>query len=119
MKTETYQDKDGQWRWRAIAVNGNIVADGGEGYHQQSDCWEGMRAAATALQEFCDALRWRDAKTEPPDDGECVLILTESGQMHTGCRDAESWILDGPVRLEDTAPYLWLPIPDNFISAKR
>lgn len=30
--------QDGDWRWRARARNGRIVADGGEGYSSRSAC---------------------------------------------------------------------------------
>jgi len=30
-------EKDGQWRWRAVAKNGKTVADGAEGYHNKKD----------------------------------------------------------------------------------
>lgn len=38
MRFETYQDAAGEWRWRAIAINGNIVANSGEGYKNRVDC---------------------------------------------------------------------------------
>jgi len=28
---EVYEDSAGEWRWRPVAENGNITADGGEG----------------------------------------------------------------------------------------
>lgn len=30
---DTYRDKRGKWRWRCVAFNGRILADGGEGYN--------------------------------------------------------------------------------------
>ena len=35
-KAEVYQDAVGDWRWRAKAGNGEIVADSGEGYVSRS-----------------------------------------------------------------------------------
>ena len=32
MRIEIYRDSLRQWRWRARASNGNIMADGSEGY---------------------------------------------------------------------------------------
>ena len=29
---KVYQEANGDWRWRLVAENGNIVADSGEGY---------------------------------------------------------------------------------------
>ncbi len=39
---EVYQDKKGLFRWRFVAPNGKIVADGGEGYASRSNA---IRAA--------------------------------------------------------------------------
>lgn len=32
MKFDVYQDATGEWRWRLVARNGRIVADGAESY---------------------------------------------------------------------------------------
>ena len=37
---ELYLDADQQWRWRRTAANGEIIADGGEGYFNRDDCLE-------------------------------------------------------------------------------
>ena len=29
---EVFRDSAGEWRWRLVASNGNIIADSGEGY---------------------------------------------------------------------------------------
>ncbi|MEH6751744.1 MAG: DUF1508 domain-containing protein [Paracoccaceae bacterium] len=33
-----YRDANGYWRWRLQAANNRIIANAGEGYHNQSDC---------------------------------------------------------------------------------
>lgn len=38
MKFELYKGKAGEWRWRLVVDNGNIIADSGEGYKNKSDC---------------------------------------------------------------------------------
>lgn len=39
LRIELYEDKAGEWRWRAVdGSNGNIVADGSEGYKNEGDC---------------------------------------------------------------------------------
>lgn len=48
-KLEFYQDDIGDWRWRAIAANGRIVADSAEGYRKRSDCDRGAGIAAQAI----------------------------------------------------------------------
>ena len=48
-KVEHYKDAEGKWRWRAIAPNGNIVADSAEGYERLEDSHDGAAAAARVL----------------------------------------------------------------------
>lgn len=39
MQYQKYKDTNNQWRWRLVAVaNGKIIANSGEGYHNESDC---------------------------------------------------------------------------------
>ena len=49
---EVYEDKAGQWRWRLVHWNGNIIADSGEGYASRSNAERAarsvMRSAPTA-----------------------------------------------------------------------
>jgi uncharacterized protein YegP (UPF0339 family) len=33
-----YRDSQNEWRWRRIALNGNIIAESGEGYSRRIDC---------------------------------------------------------------------------------
>lgn len=35
---EVFRDAKFEWRWRAIAKNNKIVADGGESYKNKEDC---------------------------------------------------------------------------------
>lgn len=35
MKIQIYEDRIGEWRWRAVEANGRIVATGSEGYTTQ------------------------------------------------------------------------------------
>jgi uncharacterized protein YegP (UPF0339 family) len=37
-KWEFYQDAKGEWRWRRIAPNGNIIGASSQGYANKSDC---------------------------------------------------------------------------------
>ena len=39
---EVYRDKAGEWRWRLIHENGNILADSGEGYSSRSKARQGL-----------------------------------------------------------------------------
>jgi hypothetical protein len=39
---ELYEDKQGQYRWRLRHDNGNIIADGGEGYASKQKARQGI-----------------------------------------------------------------------------
>jgi len=41
---EVYEDDAGQWRWRLIHNNGNIVADSGEGYASKQKARQGIES---------------------------------------------------------------------------
>lgn len=45
-KTIVYQDKAGEWRWKRVAPNGEIIADSAEGYTRLADA---ERAASRAF----------------------------------------------------------------------
>jgi uncharacterized protein YegP (UPF0339 family) len=38
IKFEVYKDDKGEWRWRCLHLNGNILADSAEGYKNKQDC---------------------------------------------------------------------------------
>ncbi|WP_279459094.1 YegP family protein [Actinobacillus delphinicola] len=42
MHFEIYTDKAGEFRWRLVAGNGNIIATGGDGYKHRKDCEHGI-----------------------------------------------------------------------------
>lgn len=41
---EVYRDKADEWRWRLVHRNGNIIADGGEGYASKRNAIRGLRS---------------------------------------------------------------------------
>lgn len=49
MNVEVYRDSGGQWRWRARAKNGRIIADGSEGYASRRNA---LRACAGFARIF-------------------------------------------------------------------
>lgn len=36
-KIQPYKDAAGEWRWRRVADNGNVIADSAEGYKNKGD----------------------------------------------------------------------------------
>jgi len=55
---EVFQDNAGEWRWRLVATNGNIIADSGEGYRSKQGVERGIesvkRSAAGADVQFLE-----------------------------------------------------------------
>jgi len=47
---EVYQDSADEWRWRLIHKNGQILADGGEGYASRSGARDAVDRVRTALE---------------------------------------------------------------------
>jgi uncharacterized protein YegP (UPF0339 family) len=41
---EVYEDKAGEWRWRLVHDNGNIIADGGQGYASKERALGGIES---------------------------------------------------------------------------
>jgi uncharacterized protein YegP (UPF0339 family) len=44
-----YQDAEGHWRWRILALNGRVLADSAEGYRRRRDCLNGAALSLTAF----------------------------------------------------------------------
>lgn len=43
-KFELYKDVKGEFRWRLVASNGQIIANGGEGYKQKESAKAGIES---------------------------------------------------------------------------
>jgi len=41
---EIFEDSAGEWRWRLVHDNGNIIADGGQGYSSKQKCKQGLES---------------------------------------------------------------------------
>jgi amphi-Trp domain-containing protein len=41
---EVFEDSAEQWRWRLVHDNGNVIADGGQGYSSKQKCRQGLRS---------------------------------------------------------------------------
>jgi len=48
---ELYQDKAGEWRWRLVVANGNIIADSGEGYASKQGAKRGIESVKSSAPE--------------------------------------------------------------------
>ena len=70
---EQYRDDAGEFRWRAIAGNGETIADSAEGYTTPTACDEGLEALVRLLtggeRSLAPDVRWsQDERTQghPP-----------------------------------------------------
>ena len=63
-----YQDASGEWRWRARARNGEIVADSSESYTRQHDAMRALEFAGGGHWQIVDDFDAHTSKeTETPD----------------------------------------------------
>lgn len=60
-KFELYEDEAGEYRWRLVHFNGNIIADSGEGYASKQKARQGLRSVK---QNAPDAEVVEDGPTE-------------------------------------------------------
>ncbi|MEF8851607.1 MAG: HVO_2922 family protein [Haloarculaceae archaeon] len=80
---EVYEDEAGEYRWRLVAENGEVVADGGEGFATE----RGARESIARVREYApeaDALDYTDAAFELYEDnaGEYRWrLLHENGRI--------------------------------------
>jgi uncharacterized protein YegP (UPF0339 family) len=104
---ELYEDRSEQWRWRLRHRNGNVIANGGEGYTRRHNAQNGIQAvrrdalgATVMLVEAADALPPEDEAFEPveetPSRAEFELYEDESGKFRWRLRhDNGNVIADG------------------------
>lgn len=48
---ELYRDSAGEWRWRLVVPNGNIIADSGEGYASKQGAKRGIESVRNRAPE--------------------------------------------------------------------
>jgi uncharacterized protein YegP (UPF0339 family) len=48
---ELYEDSAGEWRWRLVVPNGNIIADSGEGYASKQGARRGIESVKDAAPD--------------------------------------------------------------------
>jgi uncharacterized protein YegP (UPF0339 family) len=51
---EIYQDVAGEWRWRPRAKNGQLLANGGEGFASRSNVIRSLKAVRQAVAKAKD-----------------------------------------------------------------
>ncbi|WP_247728492.1 DUF1508 domain-containing protein [Halovivax limisalsi] len=86
---EVYRDKAGEWRWRFVHRNGNILADSGEGYTRRNDANRAVERIRDRIDDLTfdvyedDAgeYRWRLR-------GGNDQIVADSGEGYTARDDA-------------------------------
>ena len=43
-KFEVYKDKSGEYRWRLVHTNGQVIANAGEGYKSKENAMNGIKS---------------------------------------------------------------------------
>ncbi|MFB6220666.1 MAG: DUF1508 domain-containing protein [Halolamina sp.] len=89
---EIYRDADGKWRWRLLHRNGNILADGGQGYSRRRDA----RRAVDRIREDIDDLEFEQYEDDAGDyrwrltspNGQIVADSGEGYASEAGVEDA-------------------------------
>ncbi|AXG08779.1 DUF1508 domain-containing protein [Haloplanus rubicundus] len=64
---QVFEDAAGEWRWRFVAANGEIIADGGEGYVSKRNAREAAERVRAAAPD-ADVLDVDDAAFEVYED---------------------------------------------------
>ena len=65
MPFEIYKDRKAEYRWRAVAHNGKIIADSAEGYRTHYNATRAAFRFQTLIlgdASFCKVIGWREAK---------------------------------------------------------
>ena len=55
---EVFRDNAGEWRWRLVASNGNIIADSGEGYQSKQGVERGIESVRRSAPDA--EIRYQD-----------------------------------------------------------
>jgi uncharacterized protein YegP (UPF0339 family) len=98
---EVYRDAGGEWRWRLVHRNGNILADSGEGYSRSNDA----RRAADRIRERVDDMEFEVFEDNAGEHRWRLLggndqIVGDSGEGYSSRSEAEEAV----DRVRDYAP---------------
>lgn len=56
------QGEDGDYYWRAVAHNGDIIADGGEGYERKDGAKRALKRFITMIERGSVDIEWEQGK---------------------------------------------------------
>ncbi|WP_136687693.1 DUF1508 domain-containing protein [Halorhabdus amylolytica] len=98
---EIYEDNAGEYRWRLVHRNGNILADGGQGYSRYNDASRAVDRLRENLADYefeiyedaAEEYRWRLLASND-------RIVADSGEGYTDRDEAETAV----ERVENYAP---------------
>ena len=55
---EVFRDRAGEWRWRLVHRNGNIIATSGEGYVSRQNALKGLRSVKRNAPDAAVVSKW-------------------------------------------------------------
>jgi uncharacterized protein YegP (UPF0339 family) len=126
---ELYEDKGGEYRWRLVHDNGNILADSGEGYSSRSNAEKGLEsvkknapaadhlditpAGFEVYKDAGDEWRWRLIRRNG-------RIIADSGEGYTERNDAAEAVervqtgdAETEVYEDESGEHRWRLVHDN------
>jgi len=71
---EVYEDQAGEYRWRLVHRNGNIIADGGEGYASRQKAKQGLESVKGNVAGAPLVDETRDGGDEPAEGGSDATV---------------------------------------------
>ncbi|GAA0531774.1 HVO_2922 family protein [Halorubrum ejinorense] len=95
---ELYPDSADQWRWRLVHDNGNIIADGGEGYSDKRDASSGIESVQRNAPgaHVVDVSRDEEAPEDGGSDATFELFRDNADEYRWRLRhDNDNVIADG------------------------
>ncbi len=95
---EVYEDSAKQWRWRLVHDNGNIIADGGQGYASKQKVTQGLESVKQNVADapVVDTSRDEESVIEEASDATVELFSDNQDQWRWRLvHDNGSIIADG------------------------
>ncbi|MEF8781042.1 MAG: DUF1508 domain-containing protein [Haloferacaceae archaeon] len=79
---EVYRDRAGEYRWRLLHENGNVVADSGQGYLRRSDARNGLESVRTNVEEAPLVDVDDDGAVDAPETGAAFEVFEDAAGKH-------------------------------------